>query len=174
MPTRERTEKEWAKKGLTYVPRKAGRKPYAERFISVVNVSGDTKLLDKVEIRRNEVADMISDGKTYNFIKNELSKKYDVSTHSIQNDINLMMNDMKEYVAKNRNLIIGNHLLKYDRLYERCMEAKDYDTAIKVLNSKEKLLNLYKEVSPVTINQLSVNGYTTEQLLKIQETLSDE
>jgi hypothetical protein len=32
---------------------------------------------------------------------------------------------------------------------------------------------MHAEISPITINQLSIGGYTNEQLIKMQEIISD-
>jgi hypothetical protein len=150
-----------------------GRRMKVDRYLEVITPSGETLLMDAVELRRMEVMEYIGLGKSSYWIKDNLSKKYNVTISSITNDITIYNKAMIEYVGMDKKEIIAEHLTKYDVLYRKCMESKEYETAVKVLAGKEKLMKMHAEISPITINQLSIGGYTNEQLIKMQEIISD-
>lgn len=129
------------------------------------------RLSDKVELRREEVYNMLTGGYDPDSICIKLSEKYKVAQKSIQSDIYLIRYKLQDYMKKDLEEIIADHIAKYDRVYQKALERGDFDSSLKALNAKEKLLRIHKTESVVTINQLNVQAYTNEQLLSIQKTL---
>jgi hypothetical protein len=127
--------------------------------------------------RRTDVKDMLMQGKNKQHIVSYMSSNYGIGLSTIESDITAVYLDLKEYIIKHKDDIIGEHIGRYEHIFEICLDVGNTDGAMKALLQKEKLMKLHD--APVAIN-LQVNNNTlnveniisnatVEELLKLKE-----
>lgn len=103
--------------------------------------------------RAREVMSMKLEGKTYKQIQVFLLKKYNYGSSTIESIILMMYQEIKRLAAERIEDLIVDHYNKYEFLYDKARGIDNQDLMIKILESKEKLLNLVQDQPSIVLNE---------------------
>ena len=128
------------------------------------------------EIRRSDIRDMIMQGKSTKHISAYMLNAYSVGRRTVERDITAIYKSLREDFEQEKVEIINKHIMRYEYIYEKCVEIGDMKGARESLQAKEKLLQLYSPDNVINVqvnnNTLNLNTYTLEQLEAITKALS--
>lgn len=138
------------------------------------------KSLAEVEARRNDVYEMLMQGKSKSFIVSYCSSNWGVRLSAVEKDIAAVRQQLKKEFHKEKQEIIATHVARYENLYAFYMdegtEAEpnihfDPEKASKMLEKKERLLQLHNPnvIVQNVDKQLNFNleKYSLNELLEI-------
>lgn len=108
-------------------------------------------------VRQDEVRDMLLQGKSTASIIKDIGSKYRIARSTIERDITIVYKQLRIYIEKSREDIIAEHIAKYDRIFEQCMDIYDYRDAMKALRQKEELLKYHRNEPIIAIQNNTMN-----------------
>lgn len=111
----------------------------------------------EVAIRRQDVRDMLMQGKGHQHIVAYVRQEYGVQHKAVEADITHVYKELREYWAKERDDIIAEHVARYEHLYEQCLSIADTKGAMQALKQKEQLMKLLEPTPLVAIQQNNLN-----------------
>ena len=111
-----------------------------------------------VEIAKREAVIHIIDGKTNPEISRILLDKFGLHKVRAYQIIDEIKEYLKNFSGENFEEIILTHLSRYEYIYKRAIELGLRVVARKALRSKEKLLNLHKEVANIHVTNVYTEG----------------
>lgn len=130
---------------------------------------------NKIELdqRQSEVREMLLSGKASTHICNVISKQYGVSKKSIERDITICYRELRRYIEKAKEDIISEHIGKYDKIFNDCMDVMNHRDALRALKQKEELLKYHRNEPLIAVqnNTFNMENISTDDLLKAVEEL---
>lgn len=139
-----------------------------------------------LEVRRNEIRDMMLQGKATAFIVAYCKQKYCISKRMIEKDITAIYKGLRLEFQTEKEEIVSKHIMRYEYLYQFYMDAGTTEEpnvhfnpflASKMLEKKEKLLQLHRP--DVVVNMIDkqqninvqaiINNATVDELLSLKE-----
>lgn len=101
----------------------------------------------KIELikRRQEVQQLIVQGTRYTDICDILSKKYETSRGSIENDIKLVYKEWQDKAEKPTQLLRNKNKERLEFLLNSAILKEQYKTALEIQKEINKIDGLYKE-----------------------------
>lgn len=131
------------------------------------------KSIAEVETRRVDVRDMLLRGKSTSHIMAYITTNYGIARSTIEHDITAVYGELRKYFERETLDIISEHVSRYEKIYEDCMDIGNVRDAMKALEQKEKLLALHRQEPFINIsnntNTINFNHLSVE---KIQELLN--
>lgn len=115
----------------------------------------------EVSVRRQDVRDMMMQGKGHQHIVAWIHQHYGVGNKSVEADITIVYKELRAYFAKDRDDIIAEHVSRYEHIYQQCLEIGDAKGAMQAMKQKEQLMRLLETTPTVAIQQ---NNYNFDQL----------
>ena len=107
--------------------------------------------------RRDELLKRKIAGQTTAQIRWWFEQNYpNLSEHTMEKDITFAYERLKEYVDRNPDRVIDQHLLLYDDIISKHNAIGLGDTAIRAMIAKEKLLKLHQPENQVNIQQNTI------------------
>lgn len=134
------------------------------------------KSIGEIEARRNEVCEMLLEGKNKSFIVSYCATNWGVRLSAVEKDITAVRKELNKEFHREKQEIIAEHLARYENLYRFYMDAGteeepniyyNPETAAKMLERKEKLLHLHNPnvvIQNNTQNNLNLNNLSLEEL----------
>ena len=111
------------------------------------------KSLAEVEARRNDVYEMMMQGKPKSFIVSYCNTNWGVRLSAVEKDMTAVRDELNNEFQKEKHEIIAMHTARYENLYRFYMDEGtapddlnlfyDPEKAAKMLERKEKLLSLH-------------------------------
>jgi hypothetical protein len=111
----------------------------------------------EVALRQNDVRDMMLKGKATSYIIAYCTNTYNVGRSTIERDITVVYAHLRQYMSKAKDDIIAEHLGKYDKIFDECMELSNHRDALKAMRQKEELLKYHKAEPLIAIQNNSMN-----------------
>lgn len=132
----------------------------------------------QTEIRRNEIREKILEGKSTQSIVAYCNFKWGISRKTVEKDITEIYSTLRKEVERDKKSLIDIHISRYENLYRFYMDRGSEqepnvhynpEIAAKMLEKKEKLLQLYKPEVSVNLNQQNntVNIIKQEEIKKM-------
>jgi hypothetical protein len=136
------------------------------------------KSLAEVEARRNDVYEMLMEGKSKSFIVSYCASNWGIKLSAVEKDIYAVREQINTQFQQEKHEIIATHVARYENLYRFYMDAGSIEdpnihynpeTAAKMLEKKEKLLRLHNpdvvvEQTYIDKQQNNYSGWTLEEL----------
>ena len=111
----------------------------------------------EVAARQKDCRDMLLEGKSTSHILSWMNTNYGVARSTVERDITTIYGQLRKYMEKNVEDIIGEHVAKYDHIYEICMEVPDIKNAMQALKQKESLLQMHTQQPLINVTQQTLN-----------------
>lgn len=132
-----------------------------------------------IKLRRKDIKEMIINDAPRREIIDEISTKYNLSKTTIAKDWTLINEEVLKQIDDDSELIIKDHITKYNKIYEINFNNGNHKVALQALSQKEKLLELktnnFKGNTQNIINfnngdflENHFNGLDMNDLLKIK------
>jgi len=127
--------------------------------------------------RQLQLKQLLLDGCGRIEMRNYAIKNFGITANTFNKYMTQINNDFREYTQKHGELIILEHIEKYDYIYRRNIKKGNDIVALKALDQKEKLLkihedkNIHNYLVNVTNNNVTnnfENFLDVEELIKIQ------
>ena len=125
------------------------------------------KSLAEVEVRRNDVFEMLLEGKSSRHIVAYINLHYGVGRSTVEGDMTVVRKELVQQFHMEKQDVIALHVKRYEHLYQLYMdrgtEADGWnphynpEIASKMLEKKEKLLQLHNPDVLVQNNTLNIN-----------------
>ena len=124
------------------------------------------KSLAEVEARRADVYQMLMQGKPKHHILSYCLSNWGVRLSAVEHDIAAVRKELKEEFQKQKEEIVASHVARYENLYRFYMDEGSEEepnihfnpeTASKMLEKKERLLNLHTPNVHVENQQIIAN-----------------
>lgn len=147
------------------------------------------KTFINIDVRRNDIRELMLEGKTTNTIAGIIKDKYNKSRRTTEKDITVIYKDIKAELELSKESLIELHIARYENLYRFYMDEGEEDnlnihfnpeTAAKMLEKKEKLLGKYTVENVININQQNTlnnnfdfSGYSDKELKGIMGVLNE-
>lgn len=122
--------------------------------------------------RRQDVLDMMLNGKSRQHIMGFISSKYGVRTACIDLDIAACKQEMKKFSDEQMQEALQLHVNRYDRIYDDCISVGNTRDALAALKQKETLIGLHRQEPMVQVNTLNLSHVPTDELQKIKTILN--
>lgn len=143
-----------------------------------------TKKTAITEIRRTDIREMMLQGKPTSHIAAWVKETYGVGRKCVESDITAIYKDLRQEFQREKEELIQLHLARYENLYRYYMDRGEDDYpnphfnpffAAKMLEKKEKLLQLHRPDVVVALQQNTINLTTLsdEQLIAINHMLNE-
>jgi hypothetical protein len=132
-----------------------------------------------IDKRRDEITAMMVEGRPTRTIVATIQHSYGVSRSTVEKDITMAYDALKQYTKRNIEDIVAVHVNRYESVYQRACEAYDFRSAIAALQAIEKLLRMHVDQPLVAIqnNTMSFDGMSTQEIIeniKILKSKQDE
>lgn len=137
------------------------------------------KSLAEVEVRRNDVFEMLLEGKSSRHIIAYINVHYGVGRSTVEADMTAVRKELVQQFHMEKQDVIALHVKRYEHMYQLYMdrgsEAEGWnpnynpEIASKMLEKKEKLLQLHNPDVLVQNNTLNINfkEYSKEDIKEI-------
>lgn len=129
----------------------------------------------EVALRQTDIRDMLLKGKATSHILAYIGNQYGVARSTIERDITIVYRQLRVYLEKNKDDIISEHIARYDKIYEECMEIMNHKDAMKAMRQKEELLKYHRNEPLIAIqnNTMNLENVSDDKLLKAIEELKN-
>jgi hypothetical protein len=129
----------------------------------------------EVALRQNDVKEMLLQGRSTTYIIAYVMNQYKIGRSSVERDITIVYRELRQYFERAKDDIISEHIGRYDRIFEQCMELGNYRDALKALRQKEELLKYHKNEPLIAIqnNTMNVDSISDEVLLESIKNLKE-
>lgn len=121
-----------------------------------------------------EVIELLVEGRTRNEVRIHLQQKYGTSRRSHDYDIEEAFKQIREQYEKDNGSTISKHFAIYDKIISQAIEDKMYETALKSMVQKEKLLKLHNPDTQVNVQNNTLKADLSHLTVdQIKELLDD-
>ena len=125
-----------------------------------------TKQLD-ISRRREEVLQLLMNFKGHSYIQDYIQSKYDVGKKSVERDITIAYETIKNDYPIDTQSIVEKHIAMYYDLANQAKEQYDAKGAAAILEKIEKLLKLHQP--DVVINNNTQNNTLNLENISVEE-----
>lgn len=123
------------------------------------------KSLAEVEARRNDIYEMLLEGKPKAHIVSYCASNWGVKLSAVEKDIASVRQELTRQFQQEKDEIVAEHVARYENLYRFYMDKGTSEepnifyhpeTAAKMLEKKEKLLHMYNPEVAVQVNNIQL------------------
>ncbi|MFW6242799.1 MAG: hypothetical protein ACOC2W_01435 [bacterium] len=120
------------------------------------------------EVRRNNIRELMLEGKSTSYIVAYCDHNYGVKRRTVERDITAIYSEVKEELSKTKESIMELHIARYENLYRFYMDKGTEEepnfqyspeTAAKMLEKKERLLGLLNKQNETIVQLNQQNNY---------------
>jgi len=123
----------------------------------------------QVKERRNEVMEMMLKGYTKQSIIEKITEDYSCKPSTVVKDIAYAHTDMYKYYDFDPTEMVKEHIAKYDKIIEQAEIVYDFNTKLKAMQQKEKLLNLHSPDFIVNVQNNNTTNTVNLENLSVEE-----
>jgi Lhr-like helicase len=111
----------------------------------------------EIAVRQTDVRDMLLKGKSTSHIIAYVTNTYSIGKSTVERDITIVYRELRRYLEKAKDDIISEHIAKYDKIFEDCMDVGNVRDALKAMRQKEELLKYHRNEPLIAIQNNTMN-----------------
>jgi len=120
------------------------------------------------EIRRNDIRELMLEGKSTSYIVAVMNNEYGISRKAVEKDITIIYKRLRSELDTESKELMLKHIARYEQIYSFYMdkgteeEPNMYfnpELAMKALEKKERLLGFLNKQNETIVNNYQQNNY---------------